>query len=707
MKKDGIIIWEAKEEKVKVVLQDGMKDCGVCCLLSIIRFYGGEVPKERLRELTNTTKEGVSLYNLLEAAEKMGFTSQGVSATLEDIEDTNLPCIAHIETNKRKHFVVIYKIRTKKKEVVLMDPAKGKKTISFAEYHLLSTNHYLLLKPKKTIPIMKKKNVIYHQLKKEYQENKKIFLFIIFLTINCFLLNIITSFHFKYLLEYAINYHVTDNILPICLFLLGAYLFRNSMNSLRNLLLNKWSCLFTLEITTSTYRQILLLPYLYFKNRTTGEVLSRFQDLGQIRDYIASFFTTVTLDVFSSIAFFLVMLKYEKKLTNIINLFLGLLLIITIIEEKKKKQKLKKVKEREDNANSYLVQGISNVDTIKGSHLEKRFIDKFDLNFKALEEHTYQYTKECEKESYQKRIINDLLYLVIFALGTYTVILEKMTLGTLILFETLSRYYISSFTNILYLISNYPSYKITLDRIEELFMIEEEKFQNNYFYLPYLLEGDIILKGITYEIGSKQILQDVHLKIKKGEKILLSGESGSGKSTLMKMLMRYIEVPYGCIEIAKIDINHYHLQNIRANITYVTGNEYLFQDSVKNNICLYQEYEKEEIEEVCKICFVEEMLKSKNMTLDSIIEENGFNLSSGERQRIILARSLLRKTSIYILDEALGQVDIQREKKILENVFSYLKEKTIIVISHRFHNKKQFDRILKLEKGVIYENEKL
>ena len=286
LKKDGIIIWEAKEEKVKVVLQDGMKDCGVCCLLSIIRFYGGEVPKEKLRELTNTTKEGVSLYNLLEAAEKMGFTSQGVSATLEDIEDTNLPCIAHIETNKRKHFVVIYKIRTKKKEVVLMDPAKGKKTISFAEYHLLSTNHYLLLKPKKTIPIMKKKNVIYHQLKKEYQENKKIFLFIIFLTINCFLLNIITSFHFKYLLEYAINYHVTDNILPICLFLLGAYLFRNSMNSLRNLLLNKWSCLFTLEITTSTYRQILLLPYLYFKNRTTGEVLSRFQDLIQNYKFI-------------------------------------------------------------------------------------------------------------------------------------------------------------------------------------------------------------------------------------------------------------------------------------------------------------------------------------------------------------------------------------------------------------------------------------
>ena len=89
---------------------------------------------------------------------------------------------------------------------------------------------------------------------------------------------------------------------------------------------------------------------------------------------------------------------------------------------------------------------------------------------------------------------------------------------------------------------------------------------------------------------------------------------------------------------------------------------------------------------------------------DTLIEENGFNLSNGERQRIILARSLFRKSNIYIFDEAFSGIDINKEKKILENMFDYLKDKTIIVISHRFNNKKLFNRVLKLEGGKIIEN---
>ena len=173
------------------------------------------------------------------------------------------------------------------------------------------------------------------------------------------------------------------------------------------------------------------------------------------------------------------------------------------------------------------------------------------------------------------------------------------------------------------------------------------------------------------------------------------------------MILRYIDTNYGSIQIAGIDINHYHLQNIRSHITYITSNEYLFQDTLKNNICLYQEYEEEEINKVCELCFVNELMKSKNISLETMIEENGFDLSNGERQRIILARSLLRKSSIYIMDEALGQIDIQREKKILQNIFSYLEDKTVIVISHRFNNKKEFDRVVKLEKGKIIENKAL
>ena len=151
---------------MNVVLQDGVKDCGVCCLLSIIRFYGGDVSKEYLRELTNTTKDGVSLYHLIEAAKKLGFEAIGVTGPFQDIHQDRLPCIVHFIVNKSyKHFVVLYQINEKKKQVTLMDPAKGKKIISFSEFQLLSSSVYLLLKPVKKLPIMKKKNIIYRNIK--------------------------------------------------------------------------------------------------------------------------------------------------------------------------------------------------------------------------------------------------------------------------------------------------------------------------------------------------------------------------------------------------------------------------------------------------------------------------------------------------------------------------------------------------------------
>ena len=183
---------------MKVVLQDGIKDCGICCLLSIIRFYGGDVSKEYLREITNTTKEGVSLYNLLDGANKICFEAIGLSGKLEEIDVNNLPCIAHINVNKSfKHFIVIYKINKDKQLVTVMDPAKGKKIISFSEYNLLSSNNYLFLKVVNKLPVLKKRKVIYRNIKTLIINNRFLIIFLSILTFNYFVCNIITSFHFK------------------------------------------------------------------------------------------------------------------------------------------------------------------------------------------------------------------------------------------------------------------------------------------------------------------------------------------------------------------------------------------------------------------------------------------------------------------------------------------------------------------------------
>ena len=176
-----------------------------------------------------------------------------------------------------------------------------------------------------------------------------------------------------------------------------------------------------------------------------------------------------------------------------------------------------------------------------------------------------------ERYFFNKNILNDMSLLIIFGLGSYYVINGNLPLNNLIVYQLFFSYFNTSFYNIISILEEYSSYKVALTRVEEIFMINKDNFTNNYFYLSFTLNGNITYNNLSYKIGSKYLFKDINLEIKQGEKILLSGESGSGKSTLMKMLLRYIEVDFNRIKIANIDINHYHLENIRSNITYVTS----------------------------------------------------------------------------------------------------------------------------------------
>ena len=171
-----------KENKkvMKVVLQDGSKDCGICALLSIVRYYGGDISKEYLRELTNTTRNGVSAYNLIEGAKSIGFDAIGVAGDMTKIEKNNLPCLAHLIVNKNyKHFVAIYEINLEKDYVLIMDPAKGKKTLSIAEFKLMATNNYIFLKPVKKLPYLVNKNIVKKIILNGLQANKNVYVILI------------------------------------------------------------------------------------------------------------------------------------------------------------------------------------------------------------------------------------------------------------------------------------------------------------------------------------------------------------------------------------------------------------------------------------------------------------------------------------------------------------------------------------------------
>lgn len=689
---------------MKIVLQDGNKDCGICSLLSIIRFYGGDVSKEYLRELTNTTKNGVSAFNLIEGARKLGFIAEGMNGDMTKINENNLPCLAHLAVNKNyKHFVVIYKIDRNSEKVIIMDPAKGKKILSFSEFRLMSTNNFIFLKPLKQLPFFVNKRIIRKIIRGCFLNNKKLLFMLVLLVLSHFIFNVMLAFNFKYFLNFVIEYAVSTNILVICFSVFVVSVFKVVSEFLKSNLFIKIGSVIDEVVTLKTFKQILLLPYLYYKNRTTGEVVTRLKDLNNIKNFLFQLFNILITDAIGFIIFLILMFKINKDITLIVLCLIVGLSIFVLLRNIVGRKIYFNVCNSEEKVNSYLIESLNNVDTIKGGHIEKRLSDRFLFLYKNLLEKNYLYSFFLQVNRFVKDSIKSILLIVVYGVGSLFVVRGKITIGDIILYQSFLMCFLENVIRIINLLDEYHNYKISLHRIEDLYTITNEKFEGSYYYYNYVLDGDICFNNLIYKYGSKKIFNNLNLFIKKGERILLTGESGSGKSSLMKILMRYLEIPYGMCSISNIDINHYHLENIRANVSYVSCNEFLFTDSLYNNITLNKDVVEEDFFKVCHIAEVDEIITKRDCNYQMLVEENGFNFSNGERQRIVLARYLLRNSNIYIFDEAFGQIDITREKKILQDMFEYLKNKTIIVISHRFNNKSMFDRIIKLDKGCIVE----
>lgn len=689
---------------MKIVLQDGIKDCGICCLLSVIRYYGGDISKEVLRQITNTDRSGVSAYNLIEGARKIGFEATGMKGDLSKIEKNNLPCLAHLVVNKSyKHFVVIYDIDLDNNKVLVMDPAKGRRSLTVGEFRLMSSMNFIFLKPIKALPIFNKMKIIKKTVL-DFIKSKKILIWLVmFLSLCYFLFQILTAFHLKYILEFSINYKLSGVLVFLSIYLIILYFFKEFSNFLRNILLMKILSTLDFNMTFVTFKQILLLPYLYFKNRTTGEVISRLKDLNTIKNFLGQICCFVISDFLGTFIFGFIMFYLNKKLFIFIIFICLFSFGMQILFNKLKMRKLKIVNSYNDRVDSYLIEAITNIETIKGSHLEKRFSDIFKIKYQKFLEKNYSMNLILEWQLFFKSFINNFLMTVIFGVGGYLVIKNKMSLGELFIYQNIFNYFLFSFNNLLNVEGLYHEYRLAIERVEDLFMIRRENFNGGYSYSLYRLTGDIIFKNLNYNVSLKCLFKDINFSIKYKDKVLLVGESGTGKSTLVKMLMRYIEVPFGFISINNIDINHYHLDNLRNNITYVGNSDTLFTDTFYNNIVLNGNVLKENFEKIVKITKVDEIVKDDGLKYRKVIEEDGFNLSTGERQRVILARALIRKSDIYIFDEAFSQIDLNKTEEILNDVLKYLEDKTVIVISHRNNFYKLFNRVLKLENGQIHE----
>ena len=352
---------------------------------------------------------------------------------------------------------------------------------------------------------------------------------------------------------------------------------------------------------------------------------------------------------------------------------------------------------QENNAilNSFLVESISGYETIKGLSLETTFLKKLNHLYIKSSNINFSFNKIMNSYELYNQLFEGLILLFITYVGMNNILKDNMTIGYLITFNSISMYLLNSTKSILELYKDYYYTKNSIKRINNLINVQIDKLDKT---TNLKVLGNIEFKNTTYSYNNRDnVLNRLNIKIKHRDRVLLLGPSGSGKSTILKLLYRYYEINRESIFINNIDINDYTLKDIRDNISYISQNEVLYTDTIKNNIILDREINDIEYLNICKLTYVNDVIKNSNEGHNLLLEENGINLSGGQRQRIILARSLLKTSSIVLIDEGLNEIDIKLERQILNNIFNYYKDRTFIIISHRLNNSDLFNNIIKLE----------
>lgn len=690
-------------KKYEFVNQDDIKDCGMSCLLMILRTYGGNVSKEYLRGLTNTTKDGTTAYDLLEAANTLGFASKGVKGDIKDLSSNLLPCIAHVIINKQyAHFIVIYKIDIKRNKIVIADPASGIKKITIDEFLSIATGNYLLFKPNKIMPYIKTNNKIKDIIITSFFKYKKIIFTIIYLSILYTLINIFTSYNFQIFIERAINYQSIPNLYNCFYALIILILIKTSTDYTRYMLFNYINHEISFALIKDLFSHLISLPYLYYKNRTTGQIITRISDLEEIKNQICNLFVALFIDLLLCTFVFISLFKISKTLA-LISIIIALLYALIIICIKPIiKILIKKGKSLSSSVNTCLIESLEGVDTVRGLNVKRQVIDKFETKYTKYLNNNFTINKVFTIEKLIKDIIGEIGLLTILMIGSKLVIENSLSLTSLITFNSLVIYFLEPIKNVLNMNTTYCEIKVSIDRINEIYEVDKENTETyDNKHVNKAIKGDIVIKGLNYSYGSKKVIHNLSLNIKNKDKVLLFGPSGCGKSTLAKLLLRYFDYDKGKIMIDSKEIKDYSLKDIREKIAYISQNELLFTDTIYNNIVLDRIISYDRFLEICKITKVDEIVKDNLLSYQMMLEENGFNLSGGQRQRIILARSLVENKDIYILDECLNQVDIKKEKEILTSLFEKYKHKTIIYISHRFNNKNLFTSIINFGKDII------
>ena len=680
--------------KKYIVKQNGYKDCGPSCLLSIMKYYGVEASHEEVTMNLKTTREGTNAFNIINGSRLYGFDGYASHYSYDDIINNKVtfPIICHCKKDNYLHFIVVYKVN--RNSLIIMDPSSNITKITKEKFKEMYLNTSIIIYPVKQVNnnFTKDKNLI----KTYIWLNKNELLKILFINIFIILLGITLNYYSYITIDYILpNYN--HKLLISCTILFVLSLFTKTiLQFINNKIIINLNKKLSKELNNDYIRKLFYLPYQFFKNKSSSEIMTRMNDLKLFLDILLSIITTSLSNILLILISLILLIIINYKLFLIYLIELILYTLIILINKNKIKNTSEELMINEEKYNKSLNDNICSYEINKNLNLINNLLIFNQIKYSSYIKTKSTYQNIKNKENILKDFISNLSYISFIFLSIIFINKNILSLGNFILFSSIIVYFIDPVKSILDLSESIDYIKNIYKRINDLLLIKCVKEEET----DKLIDGDICIKNLSYSPNNVDyIFNNVSLDIKKGSKFLLYGSSGNGKSTIMKILLKYLREYKGNILINNINLKDINSNIISNSFTYISQNNYINNDTLKNNIIYYRDISTNEYEKVINICNLE-TLRSRSILRDNyVIEDNGFNISGGEKQKIILARSLLKNSNYIVLDEALSEVSFDEEKEIISKIFDTFKDKTIIYISHKKEIIDLFNEKYKLERS--------
>ncbi len=683
------------------IQQQSSSDCGAACLVMVSQYWGKRLSLNTVRKLAQVDRMGASLDGLVIAAETLGYKALAVRASLNKVELHNNPWIAHWQAS---HYVVVWQV--KDSNVLICDPAIGKRSLSRQEFEANWTGYALLLEPTAQLEAIKSEQISLGRFWQDFWQYRKLIGQIILASVLLNFFALVTPLYTQVLLDQVLpeKNEITLNIFAISFLIFG--IWRMVLKSLRQYLLDYFSSRMDRTLIGGFISHTLRLPLAFFTSRQVGDIISRVQENRKIELFLTRQAVVATLDALFVVVYLGVMACYNLQLTLLLVCSIIPIALLTLAASPFLKRVSRSLAQESALANSSMVEIITGIATVKTTAGETPLSSRWEERFRNMLFTRLLLQRLANNLQLASSLINHLATTAILWYGATLVMGGLLTIGQFVAFNLLISNVINPILGLVGLWDEFQEVLISVERLNDVWDTQPE--ENPQKSLLPVIRGEVHFENVSFRYNQEQernTLQNINFRVKAGQTIGIVGSSGSGKSTLVNLLAGLYHPNTGRILIDGQDIADVSPQSLRSQLGVVPQECFLFSGSILENITLWcPELTPEKAIAAAKLADAHEFIQALPLGYNTLVGERGMTLSGGQRQRIAIARAIIKNPRILILDEATSSLDTESERRFQQNISRLCHlNTTTLLIAHRLSSVLDADCILVIDRGILVE----